>query len=158
VSVVVRAMTPEEFERWLPQARRGYAADMVRAGVDEDAAREKAERDSAGLLSGGVASEGQLLFTVEEDGEAAGGLWLAERELDGSPALFVYDVRIDEDRRGRGLGRAALLFAESEARRRGLSQIALNVFGGNEVARGLYRSLGFREAAIHMTKRLDPPP
>jgi ribosomal protein S18 acetylase RimI-like enzyme len=38
------------------------------------------------------------------------------------------------------------VFAEDEARRRGLSHIVLNVFGGNKVARGLYRSLGYDEA------------
>ncbi len=149
-------MTDEEFARWLPVQRGGYAADMIRAGVAEEAAYAKAEADGAALLADGVRSEGQLLFTVEEDGVAAGALWLAESEVDGRATLFVYDLRIDEARRGRGLGRAAMLLAEEEARHRGLSQLALNVFGGNDVARGLYRSLGFREAAIWMTKRLEP--
>jgi hypothetical protein len=30
----------------------------------------------------------------------------------------------------------------------------LNVFGGNEVARGLYRSLGYSENAVIMSKSL----
>ena len=34
----------------------------------------------------------------------------------------------------------------------GLDRIELNVFGGNEVARGLYRSLGFAESAVYMGK------
>jgi ribosomal protein S18 acetylase RimI-like enzyme len=45
-------------------------------------------------------------------------------------------------------------FAEDEARRRGIDRVALNVFGGNEVARGLYRSLGYKENAVAMSKRL----
>ena len=47
-----------------------------------------------------------------------------------------------------------MLLAESEARRRGLDRVALNVFGGNEVARSLYRSLGYGENAIVMSKNL----
>jgi ribosomal protein S18 acetylase RimI-like enzyme len=47
-----------------------------------------------------------------------------------------------------------MLLAESEARRRGLHRVALNVFGGNEVARNLYRSLGYGENAILMSKNL----
>jgi ribosomal protein S18 acetylase RimI-like enzyme len=45
-------------------------------------------------------------------------------------------------------------FAEEEAKRRGLSKIELNVFGGNDVARGLYRSLGYHETAVYMVKQL----
>jgi ribosomal protein S18 acetylase RimI-like enzyme len=30
--------------------------------------------------------------------------------------------------------------------------VALNVFGGNEAARGLYRSLGYTEDAVSMSK------
>jgi ribosomal protein S18 acetylase RimI-like enzyme len=47
-----------------------------------------------------------------------------------------------------------MLLAEGEARRRGLSRVALNVFGGNEVARNLYRSLGYEETAVTMRKTL----
>ena len=32
--------------------------------------------------------------------------------------------------------------------------IALNVWGANEVARGLYSSLGWAEESVHMRKRL----
>jgi ribosomal protein S18 acetylase RimI-like enzyme len=47
-----------------------------------------------------------------------------------------------------------MLYAEEEARRRGLSSISLNVFGGNEAARTLYRSLGYEELAVLMRKDL----
>jgi ribosomal protein S18 acetylase RimI-like enzyme len=48
-----------------------------------------------------------------------------------------------------------MLFAEEEARRLGLPGVGLNVFGGNEPARGLYRSLGYAEEAVYMTKLLS---
>jgi hypothetical protein len=35
-----------------------------------------------------------------------------------------------------------------------IDRIALNVFGGNGPARDLYRSLGYREAAVFMEKEL----
>ena len=45
--------------------------------------------------------------------------------------------------------------AEVEARRLGLARVELNVFGGNEAARGLYRSLGYAEWAVSMAKELE---
>jgi ribosomal protein S18 acetylase RimI-like enzyme len=43
-------------------------------------------------------------------------------------------------------------FAEGFAREQGLDRIELNVMGGNEVARGLYRSLAYDEVAVYMGK------
>ena len=43
---------------------------------------------------------------------------------------------------------------EDEVRRLGHDTVGLNVWGGNEVARGLYRSLGWAEESVHMRKSL----
>ena len=61
---------------------------------------------------------------------------------------------IDPDLRGRGLGRRAMELVEREVRARGLERVELNVFGGNAVARSLYRSLGYAERAVIMSKEL----
>jgi ribosomal protein S18 acetylase RimI-like enzyme len=153
MNVEIRPMNGQEYEAWLPNARAGYAADMIaNGGVAEDNAYAKAEKDFATLLTNGVETAGHWLYTIVADGEPAGDLWLAERGGDVGKSLFVYDVHVRKECRGRGLERAAMLFAEEEARRRGLPNVAPNVFGGNEVARGLYRSLGYRESAVWMVK------
>ena len=88
-------------------------------------------------------------------GERVGDLWFAERDSDfGDKAAFIYSIEIFEEFRGRGLGRQAMLALEDEVRPRGLSRIALNVFGGNDVARSLYRSVGYAETAVFMSKEL----
>jgi ribosomal protein S18 acetylase RimI-like enzyme len=95
------------------------------------------------------------VFIVEAGGQRVGSLWAGERpDPVGRPTFFVYDVRINEGRRGRGYGRAAMIAAEAEAARRGIDRIALNVFGGNDRARSLYRSLGYAERAVTMDKTL----
>ncbi len=66
--------------------------------------------------------------------------------------MIVYDVDVDEPYRGRGYGKAAMIFAEEEARRRGVTRITLRVGVRNEVARNLYRSLGFEESDVAMSK------
>jgi len=75
--------------------------------------------------------------------------------MGGRRVLFVYDISIDPRFQGRGYGRATMTLAEGEARARGISRLELNVFGGNDVARGLYRSLGYVETAVQMAKDLD---
>ena len=70
--------------------------------------------------------------------------------------LFIYDVEIDEAHRGKGYGRAAMELAEQEANALGIGRIELNVFGGNDVARRLYLSVGYVETSVQMAKDLDP--
>ncbi len=84
-------------------------------------------------------------------------LWLAERESGGRQVIFIYDVEIDEAHRGKGYGRAAMELAEEQARALGIGRIELNVFGGNEVARKLYLSLGYVETSVQMGKDLERP-
>jgi len=74
-------------------------------------------------------------------------------ELTGR-VLWIYDVHVYDAFRRKGLGRKAMLFAEEEASRRGVSRVSLNVFGGNDAARSLYRSLGYAELATLMRKDL----
>ncbi len=154
MSATVRPMRADEFDAFLALVKRGYAHDMIVAGVSREDAEAKSERDHRQLLPDGVATKGAFLYVVAEDGVPAGYLWLAERNGDFGPHLFVYGIELYESHRGRGLGKAAMRFAEEEGRRRGIPKIALNVFGGNDVARGLYRSLGYRETAIYMEKAL----
>jgi len=151
VSATLRRVRADELEEWAAAARAGYAASIERdGGIPRDEAAQKAERDVAELLGAGLDSPGQHLFVVEADGEAVGRLWLGERRR----RLWVYEVAIDEAARGRGLGRAAMELAEEVARELGYGVVGLNVFGGNTTARGLYRSLGYREVAVEMEKEL----
>ena len=149
----MRPMRDEEFAAWLPLMRDRYAQDVVRDfGMSPDRATAKAVADIERLLPGGSLPAEHSVFVIEADGEPVGDLWLAERDDTSEPSLFVCDIDVDEPYRGRGYGKAGMVFAEDEARRRGLTRIALYVGGRNEVARNLYRSLGFEENAVAMSK------
>jgi ribosomal protein S18 acetylase RimI-like enzyme len=47
-----------------------------------------------------------------------------------------------------------MLLAEHEARDVGATELGLNVFGSNTIARHLYESLGYAPTSIRMLKRL----
>jgi ribosomal protein S18 acetylase RimI-like enzyme len=149
-------MRPDEFPAFEAESKSRYARDMVEhGGVDPDAARTKAERDFARVLRDALGSPGQFLFVIEDEGGVArGAVWFAEEERLGRRCAFVYDLRVEEGSRGRGIGRRAMELLEREARARGLDSIELNVFGGNVVARSLYRSLGYAETFVGMQKVL----
>jgi ribosomal protein S18 acetylase RimI-like enzyme len=148
--IELRPMGEDEFTTWLPILREDYAGDLIRDyGMSADQARAQAAAEIDEQLPAG-----HSVFVIEVEGGQVGHLWLAERRHAHEPTLVVYDIDVDEPHRGHGYGRAAMVLAEEEARRRGLSRIALLVGARNDVARNLYRSLGFEENEIRMSKRL----
>jgi GNAT superfamily N-acetyltransferase len=153
----LRPLRADEFDAWLARSRARYADDMVaNAGMTTEAAQRKAELDAQAVLSAGIATPGHHLLVVEDgDGRAVGTLWFAVgTSHEGVARAYLYEVEIDEARRGEGLGRAAMEALEERVRALGYDRIELNVFGGNGVARSLYASLGYAETAVHMAKEL----
>lgn len=150
--VHLRPIRDDELPAWIADARRFYVVDLeANSGLTAEEAEAKAGRDHASLFPDGKPLEGHHLFVVEDDaGEAIGRLWYAERPF----GVWLYEIDLHESVRGRGHGRAAMLELERLAREHGVGKIALNVFGGNERARGLYRSLGYAEESVQMAKRL----
>jgi ribosomal protein S18 acetylase RimI-like enzyme len=157
MSARLRRLREDEYPLWRERSSERYAGDMVRnGGFSAEDARAKARRDFELALPAGLGTQGQHVFAIESaGGEVVGHVWLGERE---SPAegrgAFVYEIEGEVAYRGQGFGRAGMLLLEDEARALELDRIDLNVFGGNEVARGLYRSLGYAERAVMMGKRL----
>lgn len=139
----------------MAHTRAAYEHDLVaQGGLGRDQAAAKTATDWERLFPDGRVAPGNELFAVEdESGVRVGDLWIAERENDGGDkVLYVYSIEIAPEHRGRGLGREAMLLFEDEARSRGISTTSLTVLGGNEVARSLYRSLGYAERAVFMSK------
>ena len=148
-------MTDEEFPAFYEEAESGYGRDIERhGGQTHEAAVRKAKADMESALPLGLDTPNHWIYAVEADGQNVGRLWLSELDRGGRRVLFIYEIAIDESSQGRGYGRAAMLLAEDEARTRGIGYVELNVFGGNEVARNLYRSLGYAEASVQMRKSL----
>lgn len=155
-AAVLRPMTTEAYAAWLQQAVPAYAADKVRTGrwLAEEAEARAAEEYTQ-LLPQGQATPGHHFFTVQDDtGGSVGALWFAEAPRAGYAVAYVYDVVIWPAHRRQGHARRAFRALEAEAARRGLSGIALQVFGHNAAGRALYASLGFEPVNIVLHKPL----
>lgn len=151
----MRGMTAEEYDAWFAAAVESYAAETADAGtVASDDARRRAAEQTRGFLPDGLATPRMhLLRVLDDDGEAVGVLWIGPHPR-RADAGWVYDVEIAEDRRGEGLGRAAMLAAEQVCIDEGWTSIGLNVFGPNTRARALYDSLGYGVTNTNMLKPL----
>ena len=152
----LRPFTAEEIVEYVAQIRTSYAAELrEHLFLDQDAADARAERSANEAFPDGGVAPGHWIYAIEDgEGTRVGRLWLGEPFDGEAESLWVYDIEVHPDHRGRGLGRDAMLLAEEQTRLHGRSRIKLNVFARNTVARALYRSLGFEEMAVQMTKEV----
>ena len=156
----LRPLRDEEFPEFLEFLRREYVRGMVEdARISREAAELKATSDHASAFPGGRRQAHQRMYLLEDTktGERAGHLLWAPRQPPGSATerAYLYEIFIDERFRGQGPGRQAMELFEAQARDEGLPGIDLNVWGGNERARGLYLKLGYTERAVMMSKELE---
>ena len=156
VELRLRPATADEIEAWLPRLATEYAADIAGSGsLPPEQARRKANSDLRARLTDRPDRAGQLIFRLIAGHQPVGWLWLAVPSPAADPAMaWVNNVEVDEEFRGRGYGRQAMLLAEEEAAAQGMTSVGLNVHGQNMVARGLYDSLGYQVTAQQMKKVL----
>jgi ribosomal protein S18 acetylase RimI-like enzyme len=89
----------------------------------------------------------------QASGEHVGALWVKFEE-DGSRSGFIYDLFIEEEHRGKGLGKATIRALEKLAYEREVKVLYLHVFAHNPVAIHLYERSGFVVKSMNMERRL----
>ena len=70
------------------------------------------------------------------------------------PAGALYDILIDPNHRGHGVGRLLLEATIKALKDGGAPRVVLSTAEGNEAAQHLFASAGFRRTMIEMTREL----
>ena len=100
-----------------------------------------------------------VVLVAEQDGEVVGYTYAGVEGKDWmslrGPAGVLYDIVVDPDRRGHGVGRLLLDATVEELRARGATQVVLSTADRNEGAQRLFARAGFRRTMIEMTRDLD---
>jgi ribosomal protein S18 acetylase RimI-like enzyme len=153
----LRPMADREFDEWVTSARQEYVRQRVEAGEPEDVAQRLSDEQHEQMFPGGRPGPGHRLFCVDRGGEQIGVVWVGPypQRPDQNDSVWLYDIEIAAPYRGQGAGRQALTLLEEQLRADGHTELGLNVFGHNLVARELYTSAGYREVAVTMVKPLS---
>jgi ribosomal protein S18 acetylase RimI-like enzyme len=142
----------EDFERFCEREIRSYAEDHVRNGNwPAEGALERARKEFEHYLPEGIHTQDQYLWSIlDNEANKIGVLWVQVKEQ----KAFIFDFIIDEEFRGKGLGKQALMAMEDKLKSMNVDSVALHVFGDNIPAQELYRKMGFEVTGIHMRKLL----
>ena len=74
--------------------------------------------------------------------------------LEDIKTLYIDDICVDENARGKHVGKALYEFVRDYARSIGCNNITLNVWEGNETAQLFYRSMGMQVQKTTMEIKL----
>ena len=156
MSIALVPMPAERFPAWLENSVAEYAADLMALGQSSDDARRAAERGMEVSFPYGAPTPGHHVFDIVADGgRVVGYLWIGASAGGSDTEWWLWDIFIEEDSRGKGWGRQAMIAAEDVAREHGITSVGLSVFGFNETAKHLYETLGYKVTSIKMSKAVD---
>ncbi|MEV7595881.1 GNAT family N-acetyltransferase [Kitasatospora sp. NPDC089797] len=158
-SVTLRRMTEAEYRSATEEREAETVAELARL-MPEELARERAREGTARFLPKGLATAGHHLVVAENaTGEAVGTAWIGPDPRAGagaSTSAWLYHLRVRPGLRRRGYGAAILAAAERLVAEEGMTDLALNVFGGNEAAIALYRRSGYGVSSMYLSKTVRP--
>ena len=113
-----------------------------------------------GTFLGGQLDEPNIIILVaESDAKVIGYTYAGLEGTDymalRGPAGAVYDIVVDPDYRGQGVGRKLLDATVEALKTRGATQIVLSTAEKNPTAQRLFTRAGFKPTMIEMTLQLD---
>ncbi|HEV7246523.1 MAG TPA: GNAT family N-acetyltransferase [Shinella sp.] len=99
-------------------------------------------------VAAAVGEDATLLFAAEREGRIVGTVQVGIRQMPNQPhRADVKKLLVMESERGRGLARALMTAAETEAARRGKTVLVLDTATGSP-AETVYEKLGWQRAGV----------
>lgn len=126
--------------------------DIFRAG-----AQKYNEEDLKMLLQ----DQSRPIFIAEEDGAVLGYGFCILKQTENDPvlrdsrSLYIDDLCVDENCRGKHVGSQIYAYIKDYARTIGCDTITLNVWAFNESALRFYEAMGMQMRNIHMEDKLE---
>ena len=136
---MIRRLEEKDRAVYLAMARTFYDSDAV----DHPVPDAFLTRTFDEMMARNTYAEGYLL---EEDGRALGYALLAKTwsQEAGGMAVWIEELYVSPEARGKGLGTLALMYLEGKYVSEGYKRIRLEYTAENERAAKLYRHLGFK--------------
>ncbi|HEX6038489.1 GNAT family N-acetyltransferase [Longimicrobium sp.] len=122
------------------------------------AATPETDRLYAAFLGSQLREPNVVVLVAERDGAVVGYTYAGVEGHDymalRGPAGALYDVVVDPDHRGQGVGRMLLDATIAALEARGAPRVVLSTAERNEPAQRLFARAGFRRTMIEMTREL----
>ena len=157
----LKPMNQDTYNHYITYSKNNYAQEIIKSrGIGIEEAMQITNKEYDALLSDGLKSKNQYLYTIKNDNnENIGIIWFSSDSNHGDNELFLCDIEINKEFRGKGYGRESMDLLESKVKEFNMHTISLHVFLHNKIAYSLYNKIGYKEvkrgkAGVIMKKTL----
>jgi len=158
MDIVYRQSVPDDLPRIKSITVEAFDGVSIDRNIDDllgSRARQDWRQRKARHLDVDLAREEALIIVAEVDNQVIGyvSTWIDRAAGQG----FIPNLAVDQNWRGRAIGRSLLREAIEHFRRAAVTQVRIETLAQNQVGQKLYPSLGFQEVArqIHYCLNLD---
>ena len=133
---------------------------QVHHDIRSDIFRDGCQKYDEAALTELLKDETRPIFIADEGGDVLGYCFCVLRAFKGESVmtdrkeLYIDDLCVDENHRGRGIAKALYGYVTDYAKTIGCSFITLNVWSGNDGAMKFYENAGLTPRSITMEMKL----
>ena len=154
---MIRKATPNDIKRIIELL---HQVNMVHHVIRPDLFKPHTTKYNEQELETMLNDDSKPIF-VNDDGEVQGYAFCQITEVKGDQlledvkTLYIDDICVDENARGKHIGKALYEYVHDYARSIGCHHITLNVWEGNDAAINFYRNMGMQVQKTTMETILD---
>ena len=143
----LKPMNQDQYNNYITYSKNNYAQEITKSrGISIEEAMQITNKEYDTLLPDGLQSKNQYLYTIENnENENIGIMWFSSQSNHGDNELFLCDVEVNKEYRGKGYGRESMDLLESKVKEFNMHTISLHVFLHNKIAYSLYNKIGYKE-------------
>ncbi|MGF9978895.1 GNAT family N-acetyltransferase [Viridibacillus arvi] len=148
-------MNEEEYAKYISDKINRYSQVLSRNNFEKehDNYYEKSKNIIQNYLPNGFKTYNHYFYHIKDNGKIIGYVWLKiEKEKESA---FLYEIFLFEAVRSKGYGKKIMIDIERLLADKHIKIFKLHVFGSNEHAINLYKSLDFSVAGINMYKNIS---
>lgn len=150
----IEELTVETAEKYIGQIAQFYFENIRSCAFLDHFTSEDAYKKIGDFIEH-LKDRTAISYGAFDDEKIVGFIWSYVHQFREEKRMYVNEIRVKEEYRGRGIGKELLRLAEDKAKELGLAAIYLHAEAGNIDARKLYEVCGYLEERIQMRKEIS---
>lgn len=149
--VKIEAITPDLARKYRNEITKFYFDNVRSNQYHEHFGWEEAEEKIGGFINH-LENDESIAFGAFEDEKIIGFVWAYPHQFREENRMYVNEIRVMEEYRGKGYGKKLLGFVEDKAKEMRVSAVYLHAEASNPESRKFYRCCGYEEERIQLRR------
>lgn len=152
--MIIEALNAESVRQYRREIAQLYYENMHECSCLDHYTYETAY-DKIGDFISHLEKDAAIGYGLFEDTDLCGYIWAYPHRFREENRMYVNEIRVREDCRGKGYGKALLTFVEAKAKEQGIGAVYLHAEASNPDTIRFYESVGYHPERIQFRKECE---